>query len=87
MEAEKVRGLMRMITGIAAVRNSEEREPIAVIVYHDPESRLPTASTCLRTMYLPAYESHAVLRKKLHAALDEFIAEDARDGGAGFGYQ
>ena len=87
MEAEKVRGLMRMITGIAAVRNSEEREPIAVIVYHDPESRLPTASTCLRTMYLPAYESHALLRKKLHAALDEFIAGDARDGGAGFGYQ
>ena len=70
MEAEKVRGLMRMITGIAAVRNSEEREPIAVIVYHDPESRLPTASTCFHLLKLPNFKVAKNLRAKLLLAIN-----------------
>ena len=46
-------------------------------------SRLPTASSCFNTLYLPMYKSEADLRSNLHFALNEaegFYGVQLRDG-------
>ena len=43
-------------------------------------SRLPTASSCFNTLYLPMYKSEADLRSNLHFALNE--AEGFYEGAA-----
>ena len=89
LEAAGVKNFLRFITGLSSVKatSTGEQTPIIVHVYHDPVGNTPTASTCTRTMLLPAYQSRADFEKKLNWSLEEFRVRSSQIGGAEMGWQ
>ena len=87
-----VQNFLRFVTGLATVRatsavSDEGEGSITIEIYTDPDGCTPTASTCARTLFLPAYETKEEFDRKLTLALDTFRAENGRVGGAAMRYQ
>lgn len=55
------------------------------MVAAEGDARLPRASTCFNTLFLPRYSSAAVLEARLAAALEGGQAFDEGAGGVGWG--
>ena len=90
LDTDGVQNLLRFVTGVAAVKATSEvdgSDAVKVEIYTDPERSVPTASTCAKEMYLPAFETEEEFRSKLCVGLEQFRVEHSRVGGAQMMYQ
>ena len=89
LESAEVQNFLRFVTGLATVKaTSESDDPsITIEVYTDLEGCAPTASTCSKKFYLPAYAEHDVFKAKMKMALDEFRISNSNVGGAEMTYE
>ena len=89
LDAAAIRELMMMITGVSALPATSQRIDkfaITVEIYTDPQSYIPTASTCTRTLLLPAYANGDEFERKMEWAIKEFRGQSNQAGGAEFGF-
>lgn len=90
LDSAGVQNFLRFITGLATVKATSasiEDSSIIVDIYKDPQGCFPTASTCSRTLYLPAYAMRDEFERKLSEALQQFRAESETVGGAAMRYE
>jgi len=88
--------LLKFITGATALvpldkRGGDYVRPSVLVMndYDWPRSEragLPTASTCVRQLYLPVYPSRDVFTAKVELALANYEVEERQAGGSAFGY-
>lgn len=89
--------LLAFMTGSKALPPSESRPADysrpSILVYNDwhfpgsADAHLPTASTCIKQLYMPVYPSREAFVAKFRTALADFqVGEESRPGGSSLGY-